>query len=154
VCFLVFSYLTFSFALFTLKVLYRTEIQLQRGSYVATVLSFIIVLLGILGIIYLSVEKRAKEIGIRKVLGSTVKGIVALFMKEILWTVLIAGLLACPFAYFLIYKWLSNYAYRIQLSPVPFIAAISVLGFFSAAVVVAQTIKTALMNPVNSLKTE
>lgn len=138
----------------TLKKLYRTEIQLQRASYVVTTLSFIIVLLGILGLISLSVQKRAKEIGIRKVLGSTVKGIIALFMKEILSTILIAGLLACPLAYFLVNNWQSNYAYRIQVSPVPFIAAILVLGLFTTVVVVAQTIKTALMNPANSLKTE
>ena len=138
----------------TLKELYRTEIQLQRASYVATILSFIIVLLGILGLISLSVQKRAKEIGIRKVLGSSVKGIIALFMKEILVTILVSGLLACPFAYFLMNKWLSDYAYRIQVTPVPFIAAISMLGFFTAVVVVTQTIKTALANPVDSLKVE
>ncbi|MBE7169377.1 MAG: FtsX-like permease family protein [Williamsia sp.] len=138
----------------TLKLLYRTEIQLQRASYVATTLSFIIVLLGILGLISLSVQKRAKEIGVRKVLGSTVKGILALFMKEIMVTVLMAGVVACPFAYILMNKWLNDYAYRIRLTPVPFLAAILVLGFFTAAVVAIQTIKTALANPVDSLRAE
>ena len=138
----------------TLKMLYRTEIQLQQASYIATTLSFIIVLLGVVGLIAQSVQKRSKEIGIRKVLGSSVKGIVALFMKEILWTVLLAGSLACPFAYFLLNKWLGNYAYRIHVSPTPFILAILVLGLFTAIVVVTQTIRTALISPANSLKAE
>jgi len=138
----------------TLKNLYRTEIQLKKASYIATIISFIIVLLGILGLVSQNVQKRTKEIGIRKVLGSSVKSIIGLFMKEILWTMLIAGLVACPVAWVLMHQWLQGYAYRIQLTPAPFILAIVILGALTALLVTIQTIKTALANPVESLRSE
>ena len=68
----------------TLAKLYRSEIQLKKASYTASVLALIIVLLGVLGLISLSVQKRTKEIGIRKVLGSSVSGIISLFLKDFL----------------------------------------------------------------------
>ncbi|HYE56424.1 MAG TPA: FtsX-like permease family protein, partial [Chitinophagaceae bacterium] len=138
----------------TLKRLYKTEIQLQQASYVATALSFVIVLLGILGLVSLSVQKRTKEIGIRKVLGSSVRSIIGLFMKEVLATILAGGLIACPVAYLLMNSWLSDYAHRISMTPVPFIAAILLLGLLTAILVTFQTLKTALTNPIKSLRTE
>ena len=138
----------------TLRRLYKTEIQLQQASYVATTLSFIIVLLGILGLISLSVQKRTKEIGIRKVLGSSVKNIIGLFIKEILTTILVGGLIACPIAWYLLSNWLNDYAHRISMTPLPFAVAIILLGLLTGTLVVLQTIRTALMNPVKSLRTE
>lgn len=138
----------------TLKQLYSTEIQLKKASYAATILSFSIVFLGVLGLVALSVQKRIKEIGIRKVLGSSVANIIALFMKEILITILIGALIACPAAWFLMDKWLSDYATRISITPAPFIASVTILIIITAALVVMQTIRTALMNPVKSLRSE
>lgn len=138
----------------TLKKLYRTEIQLQQASYAATTLSLIIVLLGILGLVALSVQKRTREIGIRKVLGSSVRGIIALFMKDLLGTILVSGLIACPVAWFLMDGWLSDYAVRIEVTPIPFIIAVVLLGFIAAVLIVVQTIRTAVMNPVTSLRAE
>ena len=138
----------------TLKNLYRTEIQLKKASYIATGLSFIIVLLGILGLVSQSVQKRTKEIGIRKVLGSSVRSIIGLFMKDTLWTILIAGLVACPIAWVLMHQWLQGYAYRITLTPAPFLLAIVILGVLTAVLVTVQTIRTALVNPVESLRSE
>ena len=138
----------------TLKKIYKSEIQLKQASYTATALSLIIVLLGVLGLISLSIQKRTKEIGIRKVLGSSVKSIVALFMKEFLLVILFAGIIACPVAYLVMKKWLSDYVYRIDITPAPFIVAISFLGILTAVLIIIQTIKTALANPMNSLRTE
>ena len=138
----------------TLKKLYKTEIQLKKASYTATVLSFIIVLLGVLGLIALSVQKRTKEIGIRKVLGSSVKGIIILFMKEFLVIVLVAGIIACPVAYLLMNSWLKDYEYRIGITATPFITAIVLLALITGILIILQTIKTALANPVKSLRTE
>ena len=81
----------------TLKNLYQSELRLRKAAYVATILSVVIVLLGILGLISLSIRKRTKEIGIRKVLGASVPGIIMLFLKEFLWVIVLAGLVACPF---------------------------------------------------------
>lgn len=138
----------------TLASLYKTELQLKQAAYIATVLAFVIVLLGVLGIISLSVHKRAKEIGIRKVLGASVGGIVALFVKDMLLVVTVAALVACPVAYYIMQQWLNGYVYRIGITAHPFIITIASLMLITLVLVVAQTIKTALMNPVKSLRTE
>ncbi|MEO8763761.1 MAG: ABC transporter permease [Ginsengibacter sp.] len=138
----------------TLAKLYRSEIQLKKASYAATVLALIIVLLGVLGLISLSVQKRTKEIGIRKVLGSSVAGIILLFLKEFLLVILIAGIIACPLAYIIMHRWLEAYSYRVGITATPFILSVLVLVFITGILIVTQTIKTALSNPVESLRME
>jgi len=137
-----------------LKKVYQTEIQLQKASYMATALAIVIVLLGILGLTAQSIQKRTKEIGIRKVLGSSVAGIILLFLKEFLGIVLIAGLVACPIAFFIMQKWLSDYVYRITITANPFMIAIALLTLVTMLLITIQTIKAALANPVKSLKVE
>jgi ABC-type antimicrobial peptide transport system permease subunit len=144
----------YSFMDDTLKKLYKTEIQMKQAAYTAAALSLIIVLLGVLGLISLSVQKRTKEIGIRKVLGSSVSEIIALFMKEFLIIIFLAGFIACPVAWVLMRNWLREYVYRIDLTATPFMIAIILLGFITASLIIIQTIKTALANPVRSLRTE
>lgn len=138
----------------TLAKLYQSELQLKKAFYTASVLALIIVLLGVIGLISLSIQKRTKEIGIRKVLGSSIFGIVSLFIKEFLLTILVGGLVAAPLAYLIMHNWLQNYAYRINITPEPFIVSIFVLGFITALIICIQTIKTALANPVESLRSE
>jgi putative ABC transport system permease protein len=137
-----------------LKKMYKTELQLKQASYLATSLAIIIVLLGVLGLISLSIQKRTKEIGIRKVLGSSVNDVIMLFMKDFLGTVAIAGLVACPLAYFMMQQWLNGYANKINLTPVPFAIAITGLLGVTAILISIQTIKAALANPVKSLRAE
>jgi putative ABC transport system permease protein len=138
----------------TLKKIYTTELQLQQGTYISTVLSLIIVLLGILGLISLSLQKRAKEIGIRKVLGASVQSIISMFMKEFFWIMIISFCVACPVAYLIMQDWLNEYAYRINITARPFIISIICLGLITALLICAQTIKVAIANPVKSLRTE
>jgi len=138
----------------TLQKIYSTELQLQQAAYTSTVLSLIIVLLGVLGLISLSIQKRTKEIGIRKVLGSSVAGIISLFMKEFFWVIIIGSAVACPLAYIIMQGWLNSYAYRINISASPFIITIICLGLITALVICLQTIKAAIANPVKSLRTE
>ncbi|MEX8548716.1 MAG: ABC transporter permease [Mucilaginibacter sp.] len=137
-----------------LRKLYQTEIQLQKASYLATALAIIIVLLGILGLIAQSIQKRTKEIGIRKVLGSSVAGIILLFLKDFLGTILLAGLVACPVAFFIMQKWLSDYVYRITITTNPFLIAMALLTLVTALLIALQTVKAALANPVKSLRSE
>jgi putative ABC transport system permease protein len=144
----------YSFMDDALKKLYANEIQLKKAAYIATALSFVIVLLGILGMISLSIQKRTREIGIRKVLGASVVGITALFLKDFLSVVLIAGLVACPLAYVIMQQWLNDYAYRISISLTPFICSIGFLTVITAVIIVLQTIRAAFANPVKSLKSE
>jgi len=138
----------------TLQKIYSTELQLKQAAYTSTVLSLIIVLLGVLGLISLSIQKRTKEIGIRKVLGSSISGIITLFIKEFLWIIVIAAIIACPLAYIIMHNWLQGYAYRINVTPTPFIISIICLGLVTALLICLQTIKAATANPVKSLRTE
>ncbi|MEP6684115.1 MAG: ABC transporter permease [Parafilimonas sp.] len=144
----------YSFMDETLQKIYSTELQLQQAAYLSTVLSLIIVLLGILGLISLSIQKRTKEIGIRKVLGSSVPAIISLFIKEFLLVILIGGAIACPAAYIIMHNWLQGYAYRIDINAAPFIISIACLGLITALLICAQTIKAALVTPIKSLRTE
>ena len=134
--------------------IYATEIQLKKASFMATVLAVTIVLVGVLGLISLSVQKRVKEIGIRKVLGSSVPGIITLFVKEFAGVVIIAGLIACPLAYLVMHNWLSGYAYRITITSYPFILSVALLTLVTILLIVLQTLKAALSNPVKSLRAE
>lgn len=144
----------FTFMDDTIKKLYTTEIQLQQASYTAALLALVIVLLGVLGLISLSVQKRIKEIGIRKILGSSVSAIIALFVKEFLSIVLIAGLVVCPLAYILMNSWLNAYVYRVSITGIPFMASLIFIGAATMLIIVARTYKAAMDNPVKSLRTE
>jgi ABC-type antimicrobial peptide transport system permease subunit len=137
-----------------LKRLYESELQLKRAANTATFLAIIIVLLGVLGLISLSIQKRTKEIGIRKVLGSSVAGITSLFLKDFLGVVVIGVVVACPLAWYLMQNWLNDYAYKINISPSPFVISILLLTSVTALLIILQTIKAAFANPVDSLRTE
>ncbi len=110
----------YSFMDDTLAKLYKTEMQLKRAANVATILSVIIVLLGILGMVSLNVSRRTREVGIRKVLGASYASVTMLFLKEFLMIILAAMLHAFPLAFFSMNKWLQNYAYRIEIGWISF----------------------------------
>jgi ABC-type antimicrobial peptide transport system permease subunit len=118
------------------------------------VLSFIIVLLGVLGLVSSSVRRRTREIAIRKVIGASATGIVRLFVQDYLPVLLIGGLIASPFAYWMMQRWLDNYATRITITVWPFVAAIGCLAVIMIVLIAVQTIRVALANPVRSLKVE
>ena len=109
---------------------------------------------GLFGLATFAAEVRIKEIGIRKVLGSSVIGIVKLLSKDFLILVLLALVLASPIAWWVIHKWLQNFAYHIDVNWQLFVE----IGVFSIIITLLtvsyQAIKAALMNPVKSLKTE
>jgi ABC-type antimicrobial peptide transport system permease subunit len=138
----------------TLAELYITEIRLEKAAYISAALSVLIVLLGIIGLISISIQKRIKEIGIRKVLGSSPQAIVSLFLKEFLLIVFISGLIICPFAWYVFQNWLNDYSYRISLTSQPFIMSILILSGITLLLIGTQTLKAALTNPVKSLRTE
>ncbi|ASU32991.1 ABC transporter permease [Mucilaginibacter xinganensis] len=134
--------------------IYQTEIQLKKASYIAGLLAIVIVLLGVLGLVSLSIQKRTREIGIRKVLGASVVGIINLFLKDFLAIVIIAGIISCPLAYLIMHSWLNGYAYRISITGYPFIIAIATISLLTVVLITLQTIKAAISNPVKSLRTE
>ena len=138
----------------TLKRLYASEIQLKKAAFTATILSLIIVLLGVLGLISLSIHKRVKEISIRKVLGASVPHITFLFIKEFMLVIIIAAAIACPLSYYMMQGWLNNYAYRIHLTARPFLWPVVALGLVTLLLIALQTLKAALANPIKHLKSE
>jgi putative ABC transport system permease protein len=138
----------------TLRNLYKSEIQLKKASFTATILSLIIALLGVIGLVSMGIQKRTKEIGIRKVLGSSVRSIIILFMKEFLVVIGISGLIACPIAWLIMRGWLNDYAYRVTPGLTPFIISVLGLAFVTAIMISLQTVKAAMDNPVKSLRSE
>jgi ABC-type antimicrobial peptide transport system permease subunit len=144
----------YSFMDDTLKKLYASEIQLKKAAYSASVLSLIIALLGVLGLVSLNIQKRIKEIGIRKVLGASLPNVVSLFVKEFIVIIVIAGAIACPLAWLLMKNWLNNYAYRVRLTALPFLWAVIGLGLITVLLIGLQTAKAVLQNPVKNLRTE
>jgi putative ABC transport system permease protein len=121
---------------------------------VFSLLSIFIACMGLFGLSILISRQRMKEIGIRKVLGASVMGITTLLSKDFMKLIGIAILLATPLAWFMMNKWLENFAYRITIEWWMLLMA-GILSIFIALLTISfQSIKAALMNPVRSLKTE
>jgi putative ABC transport system permease protein len=117
-------------------------------------IAILIACLGLFGLSSFSTEQRTKEIGIRKILGASVPGIVMLMGREFLKWVLLANLIAWPIGYFVMNKWLENFAYRTRLSADIFLFS-SLLALVIAAFTVGfQTLKSATANPIKSLRYE
>jgi putative ABC transport system permease protein len=138
----------------TLQKMYKSEVQLKKASFVATILAVIIVLLGILGMVSLSITRRTKELGIRKVLGASSGSIMMLFMKEFVLLMTIAIVISFPLGVMSMNAWLTNYAYRIELNWQIFMFVGFMFGLVIIAFVSFQTYKVALANPVKSLRVE
>lgn len=110
--------------------------------------------LGLLGLAAYTAQVRTREIGIRKVLGATVSGIVGLLAKDFMKLVLIAILIATPVAWLAMQKWLEDFAYRINISLWVFVLAGFMAVLIAFATISFQSIKAALTNPVKSLRSE
>ncbi len=110
--------------------------------------------LGLLGLTSFSTEKRTKEIGIRKILGSSVSGIVTLLCRDYVRVVLLAILCAWPISWWLMSRWLQNFPYRVSLSWINFVLSGILILLITLVTVSFQTIKAALADPVDSLRYE
>ncbi|MEB2778182.1 ABC transporter permease [Algoriphagus sp. D3-2-R+10] len=145
---------TYSFLDQDLNNLYRSEQQMGNIFNVFATLAIFIACLGLYGLAAYMAEQRTKEIGIRKVLGASVSGIAGLLSKDFLGLVVIAFLIASPVAWYLMDKWLRDFAYRIEIAWWMF--AVAGLGALVIAVltVSSQAIKAAIANPVRSLRSE
>ncbi|NQT80910.1 MAG: ABC transporter permease [Candidatus Aminicenantes bacterium] len=134
--------------------LYKVEQRIGNLVKYGTFLAIFIACLGLFGLASFTAEKRTKEIGIRKVLGASVSGIVLLLTKEFIKWVLVANIIALPIAYIIMNKWLQNFAYHINIGIWTFLLS-AVLALIIALITVSfQAIKTATSNPVESLRYE
>lgn len=134
--------------------IYKSELQLKTAADVATVLNLIIVLLGILGVMVFTLNKRKKEIAVRKVLGARVISIISLFLKEYTWLLVIANLIAWPLAYMVTEQFLQNFAYRIQQNIFPYLWVLVSVAAMAFALISVHCARAAVANPVKSLKAE
>ena len=117
-------------------------------------LAIFISCLGLLALASFSVERRTKEIGIRKVLGSSVPQIIFMLTRDFTKWVLLANVFAWPLAYFVLTKWLENFAFRIGIEWWIFLLAGALALIIAIIVISYQTIKAALSNPVKALRYE
>ena len=145
---------SFSFLDNRFEQMYRAETHMQDLMTAFSVLAIIIACLGLLGLSAYSVEKRTKEIGIRKVLGAGVPNILALISGEFLKLILLSFVLAIPLAYIGMNLWLREFAYRTEIGFEVFVWAGLGTVLIALMTVSWQSIKAALMNPVNSLRSE
>ena len=134
--------------------LYTQEENMYNAFRIFSVIAIVIGCLGLSGFVSSMAIQRTKEIGIRKVLGASVSGIVALFFSQFIWLIVIAFAIAAPLAWFGMDKWLQEFAYHIDVSPTIFGISILTTFIIAAMTVSYQSIKAAIANPVESLRSE
>jgi putative ABC transport system permease protein len=133
---------------------YEQEQKSATVVKIASGLSIFIACMGLFGLATLTVTRRTKEIGIRKVLGANATQLVKLLSKDFLLLIVIAALVAFPLAWWAMNKWLSDFAYRTSISWWVFAIAAIVSIVIAFVTISTQAVKAALMNPVQSLRTE
>jgi len=133
---------------------YRTDAQISQMVAIMAGLAILISCLGLFGLASFSAEKRTKEIGIRKILGASVKDVVFLLSKHYIGLVLIANLIAWPLAWLALHRWMEDYAYRVAISWWVFVLAGMAALLIALATVSFHAIKAALSNPVKTLRSE
>jgi len=134
--------------------LYETETRAGALISYFTLLSIIISCLGLLGLISFAAKQRTREIGIRKVFGASVKGIVLMLSSDFTRLVVLSNLVAWPMAWYIMHKWLQNFAYSVNISIWDFLLAAVVAFFIAMLTVTYQTLKTATANPIEALRYE
>jgi len=134
--------------------MYQSEDKLKSLLWIFTGIAIFVGCLGLFGLAAYTAERRRKEVGIRKVLGASTKGIVLLLSKDFLKLVAISLLIASPVAWYFMNKWLQDFAYRINISWWIFLLAGMLTILLALITVSFQAIKAAIANPVKSLRTE
>jgi putative ABC transport system permease protein len=133
---------------------YKADNQVSQIVGILAGLTIFISCLGLFGLASYSAEKRVKEIGVRKVLGASVQNIVMLLASNFLKLVFIANIIAWPLAWYAMYKWLQDFAYRIDIQWWVFVLAGASAVTIAFVTVSFQSIKAAIANPVKSLRSE
>lgn len=133
---------------------YNSEAKWKQIVSFGAILTIFISCIGLFGLATLSAERRRKEIGIRKVLGASVQGIVTKLSNDFLKLVILSAIIASPVAWWAMYKWLENYPYRIAINGWIFLFATIFVVLVALVTVGYQSIKAALSNPVSALRSE
>jgi putative ABC transport system permease protein len=137
-----------------LNMLYQAEQRMENIAKSISLLAIFLSCLGLLGLAIYTVEQRAKEIGIRKVLGASTPGILLLLTREFAKGVLVANMISWPVAYFVTQLWLKNFAHRTSIGLWMFVFSGLITFLIAFLTVSSQAVKATLENPVNSLRYE
>ena len=138
----------------TYSKLYKAEQNFKSIFFYVTVIAIFIACLGLFGLSAFTIAQRTKEIGIRKVLGASVTGIVGMLSADFIKLVAIAALIALPIAWWAMHQWLLDFVYRVNIAWWVFVAAIGISILIALVTISFQAIKAAVTNPVKSLRSE
>jgi putative ABC transport system permease protein len=133
---------------------YSAEAKMGTIVVILTSLAIAIACLGLLGLAAYAAEQRSKEIGIRKILGASVTSILALLSKDFARLIAVAVAIAIPASWWAMHSWLQNFAYRTTISPWLFFIAAAIILFAAAATTLYQSLKAAIVNPAETLRSE
>jgi ABC-type antimicrobial peptide transport system permease subunit len=134
--------------------LYKSDLRTSQLILIFSILAVVIAMMGLFGLSTFAIERRTKEIGIRKVFGASVSDIVHLLTREFVVLVAIAFVIAAPLAWWAMNKWLENYAYRINITVWIFITGAIITLVIALVAVGIQAVKAAMANPVKAIKSE
>jgi putative ABC transport system permease protein len=134
--------------------LYRKDREVGRVFTFSSILAIVLACLGLFGLVSFTAERRIKEIGIRKVLGASVPNIVLLLSKDFSRLVLIANLIGWPIGYYVMHRWLENFAYRIGIGWWVLVLAAAVVFVITLLTISYQSLKAANTNPSITLRYE
>lgn len=132
--------------------MYKQEQQTYHSIRIFSGIAIIIGCLGLYALVSWMAVQRTKEIGIRKVLGASISGIVLLFYKQFVWLLVIAFVIAAPLGWYVMNQWLSEFAYHIDISPAIFVISIMTTIVIATVTIAHQTIRAAMTNPASSLR--
>jgi len=133
---------------------YLQDQRTQQMSGIFTFIAIFVSCMGLLGLVTYSVNQKAREIGIRKVVGASVSNIVVLFSQQYLKLIIIANIIAWPLAWYFMNSWLQDFPYRVHISWWMFAASLTAAVVIAFCTIAFKTIKAAMVNPVNSLRAE
>ena len=133
---------------------YQQERMMSLLFSIAAAIAIVLSCMGLLAMVLLIIQHRVKEIGVRKVLGASVIGIVQLLSKSFIKLVIVSIVLASPIAYFMMNRWLQDFAYRITINWKIFVVTTAAALLIAFLTIGFQAVKSALANPVKSLRTE
>jgi hypothetical protein len=144
----------YSFLDETIAKFYKKEQDTERLLNWCTSLSILISCLGLLGLVIYTTTQRTKEIGVRKVLGASIAQIVSLISKDFMQLVMLAFVIVVPLSWWAMHDWLQDFAYRTSISWWIFLASGTLMTLIAFLVMSIQTVRSAMVNPVKSLRTE
>ncbi len=134
--------------------LYGAELRMQKALNLFATLAIVLACLGLFGLATFSIERRTKEVGVRKVLGASVRSIIGLHIREYVVWLMVANVLALPLAYYIGQKWLAGFVYRADMPWWIFVIAAAATLALALLTVIIQTVRAAAANPVKSLRYE